>query len=419
MSLSLEKQLTLRAMKVLMLGWELPPHNSGGLGVACFQLCKALSQKGADIEFIVPYTADHSDIDFMKVRPAHPQGIAEIQKSGIAYDSYKYIYEDGSEEFLGMFDQQAAYETAVGKITPMLDFDVIHAHDWLTFRAAMRAREISGKPLIAHVHSIEADRAGVAMGGNPMVREIEEMGFLMADRVIAVSQFTKDAIVREYDIPAEKIDVVHNSIDREMVQTLEAGDTHKYLHQMRSEGYRVVVNIGRITIQKGLTNFLYAARAVVDKAPKTLFLIVGSGEQYFELIELAAKLGISKNVIFTGFQRGQRWRDSFADGDLFVMPSVSEPFGLTPLEAAGYGTPALITKQSGVAEIFSNCLKVDFWDIDEMANKITAVVTSDALRDELQANAAQEYDKLSWHSAADKLMQWYQHHTASMQGAAA
>jgi glycogen(starch) synthase len=405
-------------MKVLMLGWELPPHNSGGLGVACFQLCKALSQKGVDIEFIVPYTADHSDIDFMKVRPAQPQGIASFVRSGGVYDSRNYKFQSGGEEWVDMFDQQTAYETAVGRLTPMLDFDVIHAHDWLTFRAGLRARQISGRPLITHVHSIEADRAGVAMGGNPLVREIEELGFLMSDRVIAVSQFTKDAIVREYNIPADKIDVIHNSIDREMVQALDEGSTHRYLHEMRSKGYRVVVNVGRLTIQKGLHNFLYAAKAVIDKSEKTLFLIVGSGEQYYELIELAAKLGISKNVIFTGFQRGQQWRDSFAVGDLFVMPSVSEPFGLTPLEAAGYGTPSLITRQSGVAEIFNNCLKVDFWDVDEMANKITAVVISDALRDELQVNASQEYDKLSWHSAADRLMAWYSHHSAQTAGVA-
>lgn len=402
-----------------MLGWELPPHNSGGLGVACYQLCKALSQKGADIEFVLPYTADHSDIDFMKVRAAHTQDITKILKSGIAYDSYKYVYQDGHEEWLDMFDQQSVYETAVGRLVSMMDFDVIHAHDWLTFRAGLRAREVSGKPLIAHVHSIESDRAGVPMGGNPLVREIEALGFLMADRVIAVSQFTKDAIVREYDIPADKIDVIHNSIDREMVQTLDEDNAHHYLSEMRSKGYKVVVNIGRLTIQKGLVNFLYAARAVIDKTPKTLFLIVGSGEQYFELIELAAKLGIGRNVIFTGFQRGKNWRDSFSIGDLFVMPSVSEPFGLTPLEAAGYGTPSLITKQSGVAEIFTNCLKVDFWDVDEMANKITAVVTNDSLRDELQANAGVEYEKLSWHSAADSLMDWYQHHKAEVVGTTA
>ena len=179
---------------------------------------------------------------------------------------------------------------------------------------------------------------------------------------------------------------------------------------MKQQGYRVVVNIGRLTVQKGLPNLLRAAKEVVDRAPKTIFLIVGSGEQEYELLGLAAELGISQNVIFTGFQRGKNWRDAYAIGDLFVMPSISEPFGLTPLEAVGYGTPVLVSKQSGVSEVLKNCLKVDFWDIDEMANQITAVVQNDALRDELLTNSYREYEKLSWTGAADKLMNLYAHH---------
>lgn len=402
-----------------MLGWELPPHNSGGLGVACYQLCKALSEKGVGIEFILPYTADHGDVDFMKIHAAHSQDIAAVLKSGIAYDSYKYIFNDGHEEMADIFGQQAMFETSVGRLVPLLEFDVIHAHDWLTFRAGLRARLMTGKPLILHAHSIEADRAGKANGGNSLVREIEGLSFLLADRVIAVSQFTKEAIMREYDIPADKIDVVHNSIDLEMVQTVSEENVHRYLSAMKKQGYRVVVNVGRLTIQKGLPNLLYAAKAVIDKAPKTLFLIVGSGEQYYELVELAAELGISRNVIFAGFQRGQNWRDSFAIGDLFVMPSVSEPFGLTPLEAAGYSTPSLISKQSGVAEVFRNCLKVDFWDVNEMANQIVSVVTNDSLRDELAENALQEYESLSWNPAAERLLGWYRHHVENLSEVAA
>lgn len=401
-----------------MLGWELPPHNSGGLGVACYQLCKALSKKNIDIDFILPYTADHG-IDFMNITAAHPQNVDAVIRAGMAYDSHLYKYADGREELVSIHQQQAMFETAVGRLITEKEFDVIHAHDWLTFRAGVRARQLSGKPLIVHVHSVESDRAGVSKGGNPLVREIESMGLMMADRIIAVSQFTKEAIMREYDIPADKIDVVHNSIDLDMVEPLDMHSSHRYLEQMRAQGYRVVVNIGRLTIQKGLTNLLYAAQKVIEREPKTLFLIVGSGEQYTELIELAAELGISQNVLFTGFRRGKQWRDSFAIGDLFIMPSVSEPFGLTPLEAAGYGTPSLISKQSGVAEVFDNCLKVDFWDIDEMANQIVNVVRHDGLRDELHANARQEYDRLSWHPAAEKLIAWYQHHAYQAAGAAA
>ncbi len=391
-----------------MLGWELPPHNSGGLGVACYQLCKSLANKGADIDFIVPYSAEHG-IDFMNVRAAHPQDVAEIIKAGIAYDSFKYINSDGSEEWVDMFGQQALYEKAVEQIAKETVFDVIHAHDWLTFRAALRVRERANKPLILHVHSIESDRAG-GNQGNPFVREIERIAMTLADRVIAVSGHTKKAIIRDYDIPGDKIEVVHNSIDLNDVQPLGDDNVYKYLTGMKADGYRVVVNIGRITIQKGLPNLLRAAQLVVQHNPKTLFLIVGNGEQEYELIELAAALGISKNVVFTGFQRGKNWRDAFAAGDLFVMPSVSEPFGLTPLEAVGYGTPALISKQSGVSEVLNNCLKVDFWDVDEMANMITSVMRHDSLRDELHANSLQEYQKLSWGKAADKLFDVYNRH---------
>jgi glycosyltransferase involved in cell wall biosynthesis len=176
---------------------------------------------------------------------------------------------------------------------------------------------------------------------------------------------------------------------------------------MKSLGYKVVVNIGRLTIQKGLPNLLKAAQKVVAKEPKTLFLIVGSGEQYHELIELAAGLGIGPNVLFADFQRGKKWRDAFAIGDLFVLPSVSEPFGLTPLEAIGYGTPILISKQSGVSEIVNNCLKVDHWDIDGMANSILAVTQNDVLRDELWRNAYREYERMSWDNASKKIMDLY------------
>jgi glycosyltransferase involved in cell wall biosynthesis len=177
---------------------------------------------------------------------------------------------------------------------------------------------------------------------------------------------------------------------------------------MKRLGYRVVVNVGRLTIQKGLPNLLRAARLVVDQDPKTLFLIVGSGEQYNELIRLAAELGIGPSVIFTDFQRGKRWRDAFAIGDLFVMPSVSEPFGLTPLEAIGYGTPSLISKQSGVSEVLHSCLRVDHWETREMANQILAVLRDDVLREELLENAYAEYQRFSWDNVSDKVHRLYQ-----------
>ncbi len=393
-----------------MLGWELPPHNSGGLGVACYQLCKALSKKGADIEFVVPYTADHSDIDFMRVNAAHPQDVEQVLKAGIAYDSFKYVKGTGEVQWVDIFGQASLYEEAVGRIATVAKFDVIHAHDWLTARAAIRAKMLSGKPLIVHFHSVEADRSGRPMGGNPFVREIENLALLLADRVVAVSEYTKQSIIREYNIPADKIEVVYNHTDPETLIPEEGENVYRYLSEMRKLGYRVVVNVGRLTVQKGLPNLLKAFQIVVQHAPKTFLLIVGAGEQRNELIQQAADLGIGANVLFTGFQRGKNWRDAYGVADLFVMPSVSEPFGLTALEAIGYGTPVLISKQSGVSEVIRNALKVDFWDIDEMANKIVALVQNDALRDELYANSFREYMSHSWDESADKLMTIYNKH---------
>jgi len=404
-------------MKVLMLGWELPPHNSGGLGVACYQLCKSLAKKDIDIEFILPYSEAH-DAPFMAITAAHPQGAKIVLTDSGAYDSYKYVFEDGREEWMDIYGQQQVFEHAVARLAAEREYDVVHAHDWLTFRAGLRAKQIRNVPLILHVHSVERDRAG-GKDGNPLVREIEETSMLMADRILAVSQLTKDAIVRDYAIPEDKIEVVHNSIDHSVIkELLDLGqeNAYHYLTHMKARGYRVVANIGRLTVQKGLTNLLHAAKEVVARAPKTIFLISGSGEQYYELINLSAELGIAKNVIFTGFQRGKTWRDSYMIADLFVMPSVSEPFGITPLESIGFGTPTLISKQSGVAEILHSTLKVDFWDVNEMANKIVSAVKYPELRRELQIDAERELSRMSWDHAADKVHAVYGQH---LQGAAA
>lgn len=391
-----------------MLGWELPPHNSGGLGVACYQMCKALARRDVSIEFILPYTGKH-DTPFMTVTPAHPQGTKIILTNSGAYDSYKYVYDDGHEEWIDIYGQQKVFEHAVARLCENKEYDIIHAHDWLTFRAGLRAKQVRNVPLILHVHSIERDRAG-GNSGNPLVREIEETAMLAADRVLAVSQWTKDMIVEDYGIPADKIEVVHNSIEFEPFEDLEARNAYNYLAHMKAQGYKVVVNIGRLTVQKGLIGFLEAAKLVVEREPKTFFMIVGSGEQYFELIEKAARLGIAKNVLFTGFQRGKAWRDAFSIADLFVMPSVSEPFGLTPLESIGFGTPVLISKQSGVSEVLKNALKVDFWDINEMANMMLAVVREPALKHDLYQNSYHELQRLSWDTSADKMVGIYRQH---------
>jgi glycosyltransferase involved in cell wall biosynthesis len=392
-----------------MLGWELPPHNAGGLGVACYHMCRALSASGADIDFIVPYTDPHDNIDFMNVIPALPKGVKEIQKAGIVYDSFKFVDEQGQEEWVNLFDYHKLYEKSIDHIVTLGEYDVIHAFDWLTIRPALRAKQLTGKPLIVNIHALEYDRAG-GKRGNPLVWEIEYQGMMMADKVVTVSQLTKDVIVREYGIPADKIEVIHNSFDLNMYDDVVGENSYHYLEAMKAHGYKVVMFVGRLTLQKGLYNLIRAFARVVEKEPKTILLVVGSGEQEIELIELAAEFGIGGNVIFAGFQRGKQWRDAFGVSDLTAMPSISEPFGLTPFESAAFHVPALVSKQSGVAEVMRTALKVDFWDIDEMANQIVAVTRDDALQRQLSEDSYHEIQTLSWGNTARKFMKVYREH---------
>jgi glycosyltransferase involved in cell wall biosynthesis len=390
-------------MKILMLGWELPPYNTGGLGVACYQLSKALAIAGASIDFAVPYRDKHEDVDFMSVTPALPYWHQELHKQGGAYDSHALAPNSDLRK------HQAEYTQAVSKLVASTDYDVIHAHDWLTFEAGMQAKTQTNKPLIAHVHATEFDRAGGGPQGNPIVHDIEYNALTMADRIIAVSQATKDLITRTYAIPANKVEVVHNSVEASSFKPLDDKNLYVYLQSMKAHGYKVVVTVGRLTIQKGLTHLLHAAQLVIRKNPKVLFLLAGTGEQYHELLELSAELGISQNIIFTGqFVRGKAQRDAFAIGDMFIMPSVSEPFGIAPLEAISYGTPALISKQSGVGEVLKNVLKFNYWDQQKMAEQILAMAHYQSLRDELCSRSQNELRRLSWDSVAQKCQAIYQ-----------
>ncbi len=389
-----------------MLGWELPPHNSGGLGVACLQLSKALARAGADIDFILPYRHE-ARYDFMRVTSMFKEGPQPLSMVSI-YDSYRHRYDDGNYIDIEANGQQESYARLVGQLARSLEFDIIHAHDWLTFRAALLAREIKSVPVVLHVHSIERDRAG-GNPGNPWVREIEATSMLLADHVFAVSERTKQMIVEDYHIPADKIEVVYNSLDISGLEPLDEANAYHYLQDLKSEGWKVISNVGRLTIQKGIPHLIEAASQVVKHYPKSIFLLVGDGEQRDEILELAAQKKIARHVIFTGFQRGKRWRDAYAISDLFVMPSVSEPFGLTPFEAIAYGAPSLVSKQSGVSEIFRNSLKVDFWDINEMVNKIVAVLRSPALQADLTGNAREEYQQLGWERSAGRIMECYHH----------
>lgn len=382
--------------------------------MACYNMCKALAQRGVSIDFVVPYQAEHPEVDFMEVIPALPFSAAEMQRIyGGAYDSWRYTASSGASFSTAehmprtLREQQARYVHSVRQLVAQgTNHSVIHAHDWLTFEAAMAAKHLTGKPLIAHVHATEFDRSGDKFG-NPLVHEIEYFGLTMADRIIAVSEATKRIIVREYSIPADKVEVVHNSINAHEFGAVEEANTYAYITHMKAKGYKVVVSTNRLTIQKGLINLLKAAQSVVALNPKVLFLLCGSGDQYQELIELSAEFGISRNVIFTNWIRGKQLRDAYAVADMFVMPSVSEPFGLSALEAVGYGNATLVSKQSGVCEVMNNVLKFDYWDVDRLADQILSLAAHPGFASELITQASGEFKKFSWHDAAAKYQRLY------------
>ncbi len=397
-------------MKILMLGWELPPHNSGGLGVACYHMSKALARQGAEIDFVVPYKAHHPGVDFMEIHSATP--LTPLERYGLgAYDSEMLLERDLTEadadNLKDMRGVQKRYVKFIEQMVVDRDIHTIHAHDWLTMEAGMRAKELTGAPLVVHVHATEFDRSGEKRG-NPVVHEIEQQALLMADRIIAVSEITKNIIVREYGIPADKVEVVHNAIDVNSFEEYEYDDsTYKYLETLKSEGYTIVSTVTRFTVQKGLTHFLKAAARASEKYPKLAFLLAGDGEQRDELLRLSADLGIADKVFFTGFVRGKQWRDAYSVADIFVMSSVSEPFGLTALEAAHHDSALIISKQSGVGEVLNSIYRYDFWDIDRLADQIVGIALSPSLRDSLKANIKHEYTRLSWHSVAEKCINLY------------
>lgn len=397
-------------MNILMLGWELPPHNSGGLGVACYYMSKALAMQGANIDFVVPYDAVHPTVDFMKIHSATK--LSPLERYGLgAYDSDKVLDKPLSKadvnDLKDMRGVQKRYVQYVERLVRKLNPDVIHAHDWLTIEAGMRAKELTDAPLVVHVHATEFDRSGGT--GNPLIHEIEYQGLMMADRIIAVSQITKNIIMQKYNIPGDKIEVVHNAIDIDSLNDGYQYDnrTYKYLEALKSEGYTVVVTITRFTIQKGLTFFIKAAAKACEKYDKLVFLLAGDGEQRDELIDLAADLGIADKVFFTGFVRGKQWRDAYFVGDIFVMSSVSEPFGLTALEAAHHGNALILTHQSGVSEVLKNVFKYDYWDEDALADQIIGIATSESLKNSMQQDVKREYNKISWNDVAKKCFYIY------------
>ena len=394
-----------------MLGWELPPHNSGGLGVACLNMARALSRQGADIDFVVPYKAEHPEINFMHVVSA--TNLDPIYRfGGGSYESLqileKIIPTFNSDKLVSIRDIQKSYCEFIEKYLKEFKPEVVHAHDWLTYEAGILAKKEYDIPLIAHVHATEFDRAGMH-AGNPLIHEIEYEGLMLADEIIAVSESTKRIIHEKYHIPLSKINVVYNSLDEnyEKDNYQFNKNIYNYLVLLKQNGWSVISTVGRFTIQKGLTNLMHAAALAISKNPKLVFVFAGDGEERNELIELAANLGISKNVIFTGFIRGKKLRDIYSISDIFVMSSVSEPFGLTALEAAHHGDALILTKQSGVSEIIWSAMTYDFWDREKLADEILAIIENPALKQSLQDNVREEYHKISWDKVAKKCLRIY------------
>lgn len=393
--------------RILMFGWEFPPFNSGGLGVACLGLTKALSELGARVTFVMPKTLDVRTPWAKVVFADQHAGTASvaINSTLTAYATSKgYLRHLPSGERLygdDLISEVRRYAAHAGALAQAEEFDVIYAHDWLSFGAGLAAKQATGKPLIVHVHATEFDRCGGAMGINRDVYAVEKEGMEAADVIIAVSEFTKNIIVREYGIPAEKVRVVYNGIDEGTVPS--GAPQLPRLRALKRSGYAFVLFLGRVTLQKGPDYFLRAAKRVLERNPHVLFILSGSGDMETHMMHLAGELGIGGHVLFTGFLHGAERHEVYQAADLFVMPSISEPFGIAALEAMKVGTPVLMSKQSGVSEVVRHALKVDFWDIDEMANKMLSVVGYPGLREALAQNAAREAEALTWTEAARKV----------------
>jgi glycosyltransferase involved in cell wall biosynthesis len=394
-------------MKILMLGWELPPHNSGGLGVACLNLSKSLAKMGADIDFVVPYEAEHH-LEYMNVLSA--MSIDPLIRYGGAYESkeieVKKFHQTSTKQVLSIRDIQKNYCEFVKRYLMEFKPDVVHAHDWLTYEAGILAKKNYGIPLVAHVHATEFDRGG-ANGGNPLIHQIEYEGLVWADKIIAVSQATKNIIVERYGIPPSKIDVAYNGWSSPDDDYHFDGSSYQYLEGLKKKGYTIVSTVGRFTLQKGLFHLMRAAARAISIHPKMVFLFAGDGEQKEQLMRMSADLGISKNVIFTGFIRGKQLRDIYSISDIFVMSSVSEPFGLTALEAAHHGNALIVTKQSGVGEVLHSIVRYDFWDEDKLAGALVNIAESPALVSSLRDGIKREYSRISWDDVAKKCVEVY------------
>ncbi len=428
-------------MRVLMFGWEFPPHIAGGLGTACYGMTRGLARNDVEVIFVVPRAYGDEDQRFIKVVNASDveAQFGDIQSGGadvlskltfihidsnmvpyISPEEYKTYHDEyvlsGRETWsksdvwsqrytfsgkygANLMEEVARYAVVAAQVARELEgqFDVIHAHDWLTYYAGIAAKEISGKPLVVHMHATEYDRSGENV--NRQVYDIERAGMAAADRVIAVSNLTRKIVVEKYGIPANKVVAVHNA-----VRFAEKEDALPE----RGVDDKIVTFLGRITYQKGPDYFVEAAAKVLKRVPNVRFVMAGSGDMMNHVIRRVAALGISNRFHFTGFLRGEDVHKMFQLSDVYIMPSVSEPFGISPLEAMRSNVPVIISKQSGVAEILDYAVKVDYWDVDAMADAIYGLITYPALGKMFAQKGLEEVTGLKWTNAATKIKRVYE-----------
>lgn len=409
-----------------MFGWEFPPHILGGLGTASYGLTKGIFENGdMDITFVIPKPMGDEEKTFAKIIGASNTPVAwrdvswdyVQQRQGHVMDPQTYfdlrdhIYADfnylnvndlGCIEFSGKYPQNLMeeinnYSIVAGVIARTAQFDVIHSHDWLTYPAGIHAKQVSGKPLVIHVHATDYDRSRGNV--NPTVFGIEKDGMNQADHIITVSEHTRRTVIDKYGISPDKVSTVHNAVEPLPEDYLKIEKTP------RKE--KIVTFLGRITMQKGPEYFVEAAAMVLKKVHNVRFVMAGGGDMMEKMIRLAARRGISDRFHFIGFLRGKEVYEMYKNSDVFIMPSVSEPFGIAPLEAMQMGVPSIISKQSGCAEILSNVIKVDYWDVNEMANAIYSIITYPAMFHQLQDRGLDEVGQIVWKKAGTKVINIY------------
>ncbi|MEM4253953.1 MAG: glycosyltransferase family 4 protein [Candidatus Woesearchaeota archaeon] len=399
-----------KPLRVLMFGWEFPPFKTGGLGTACYGLTKGLARNNVQVTFVMPVAPEDAKAEFVKLIGANqfakniktipvPSMLAPYQTAEQYEEDYAPLSTKG---FYGKNIYAEAKRFArIGKtIAKKERHDVIHAHDWMTYEAGIEAKKTSGKPLVVHIHATEFDRT--ADNPNHYIAHKEYEGLKAADIIIANSNLTKNNVIKHYKIPEHKIRVVHWGIEE------DSPEYHTNYKSPLNKKSKVVLFLGRITIQKGPDYFIEVAKKVSEFEPNTLFVIAGDGDMMPRIINRAHEIGIADKTIFTGFLQGPDVHKAFQMADVYVMPSVSEPFGLVALESLKNKTPVIVSKQSGVSEVLKHCLKTDFWDINKMTDMIVSVLRHKELQEELRENGHSESNKFNLNEPAKRVKAIYE-----------